>query len=60
MGKTSKVDFHILKSITINKELVIQKSDRDNTVVLISKDYTSKMELIFADTHQLKKSKLVE
>ena len=53
-----KADFDALKSLIRNKELIIQKTDRDNTVVLLNKkDYISKMKVILADTQKLRKSK---
>ena len=40
-----------------NKELIFQKADMGNTVVLLNrKDYISKMKLIFADTLKFKKT----
>ena len=51
-----KADFDALKSLIRNKELIIQKTDRDNTVVLLNKkDYISKMKVILADTPKIKK-----
>ena len=51
-----KADFDALKSLIRNKELIIQKNDRDNTVVLLNKkDYISKMKVILADTPKIKK-----
>ena len=42
-----------------NKELIFQKADMGNTVVLLNrKDYISKMKLIFADTLKFKKTQL--
>ena len=53
-----KADFDALKSLIRNKELIIQKTDRDNTVVLLNKkDYISKMKVILADTPKIKKVK---
>ena len=52
----SKAGFDALKSLIRNKELIIQKADKDNTVVLLNrKDYISKMKLILADTSKFKK-----
>ena len=46
-----KAEFDALKSLIRNKELIILKADKDNTVVLLNrKDYISKMKLILADT----------
>ena len=42
-----------------NKELIFQKADMGNTVVLLNrKDYISKMKLIFADTLKFKKTQI--
>ena len=42
-----------------NKELIFQKADIGNTVVLLNrKDYISKMKLIFADTLKFKKTQI--
>ena len=52
-----KAEFDTLKSLIRNKELIIQKADKDNTVVFLNrKDYISKMKLILADTLELKKT----
>ena len=41
------------------KELIFQKADMGNTVVLLNrKDYISKMKLIFADTLKFKKTQI--
>ena len=51
-----KAEFDVLKSLIRNKELIIQKADKDNTVVLLNrKDYICKMKLILADTSKFKK-----
>ena len=51
-----KAEFDALKSLIRNKELIIQKADKGNTVVLLNrKDYISKMKLILADTSKFKK-----
>ena len=51
-----KAEFHALKSLIRNKELILQKADIGNTVVLLNrKDYTSKMKLILAETSKFKK-----
>ena len=51
-----KAEFDDLKSLIRNKELIIQKADKDNTVVLLNrKDYISKMKLILADISKFKK-----
>ena len=54
-----KAEFDTLKSLMRNKELIIQKADMGNTVVLLNrKDYISKMKLIFADTLKFKKTQI--
>ena len=51
-----KAEFDVLKSLIRNKEPIIQKADKDNTVVLLNrKDYICKMKLILADTSKFKK-----
>ena len=53
-----KAEFDALKSLIRNKELIIQKANKGNTVVLLNrKDYISKMKLILDDTSNLRKSK---
>ena len=54
-----KAEFDTLKSLMRNKELIFQKADMGNTVVLLNrKDYISKMKLIFADTLKFKKTQI--
>ena len=54
-----KAEFDALKSLIRNKELIIQKADKGNTVVLLNrKDYISKMKLILADTSKFKKIRI--
>ena len=51
-----QAEFDALKSLIRNKELIIQKADKGNTVVLLNrKDYISKMKLILADISKFKK-----
>ena len=51
-----KAEFDALKSLIRNKELIIQKADKGNTVVILNrKDYISKIKLILADTSKFKK-----
>ena len=46
----SKEELLALKELIKNKDLVIQKVDKGNTVVILSKnDYISKMKVIFSD-----------
>ena len=50
-NNSRKAEFGALKSLIRNTELIIQKDDKGNTVVLLNKkDYISKMKLILADT----------
>ena len=52
----NKAEFDTLKSLIRNKELIIQKTDKGNNVVLLNrKDYISKMKLILADTSEFEK-----
>ena len=51
-----KAEFDALKSLIRNKELIIQKADKGNTLVLLNrKDYISKMKLILSDISKFKK-----
>ena len=51
-----KVELDALKSLIRNKELIIQKDEKDNTVVLFNRnDYISKMKLILVDNSKFKK-----
>ena len=51
-----KAEFDGLKSLIRNKELIIQKADKGNTVILLNrKDYISKMKLILVDTSKFEK-----
>ena len=51
-----KAEFDALKSLIRNKELIIQKAEKGNTVVLLNrKDYIFKMKLILVDTSKFKK-----
>ena len=51
-----KAECDTLKSLIRNKELIIQKADKGNAVVILNrKDYISKMKLILADTSKFKK-----
>ena len=50
-----KAQFDYLRSLIRNKEMIVQKVDKGNTVVLLNrKDYISKMKLILADTSKFK------
>ena len=50
-----KAPFDYLRSLIRNKEMIVQKVDKGNTVVLLNrKDYISKMKLILADTSKFK------
>ena len=51
-----KAEFDPLKSLIRNKELIIQKADKDNTMVFLNrKDYIPKMKLTLADSSKFKK-----
>ena len=51
-----EAEFDALKSLIRNKELIIQKADKANTVVLVNrKNYISKMKLNLANTSRFKK-----
>ena len=46
-----KAEFDAFDSLIRNKELIIQKGDKDNPVVLVNRrDYICKMKLILANT----------
>ena len=52
----SREEYLALKSLIKNKELIIQKADKGNTVLLINRaDYIFKMKLILKDTSKLEK-----
>ena len=56
-----KAEFDSLKFLIRNKELIIQKADKGNTVVLLNrKDYNSKAKLILDDTSKFKKIEIDE
>ena len=51
-----KAKFDALKSLIKNKELIIQKAEKGNAVVLLNrKSYISRTKLILADTSKFKK-----
>ena len=57
----SKAEFDALKALFRNKELMNQKADKGNTVVLLNKkDYISKMKLILADISKFKKMQIID
>ena len=57
----SKAEFDALKALIRNKELMNQKADKGNTVVLLNKkDYISKMKLILADISKFKKMQIID
>ena len=56
-----KAEFDSLKFLIRNKELIIQKADKGNTVVLLNrKDYNSKAKLLLDDTSKFKKIEIDE
>ena len=51
-----KAEFDVLKSLIRNKEFIIQKAGKINTVLFLNrKDYLSKMKLNLVGTSKLKK-----
>ena len=51
----SKEEFECLKQLSINKDIVIQKSDKGNSIVILNKsDYFDKVKEILSDTKKLK------
>ena len=51
-----KAKFNALKSFIKNKELIIQKAEKGNAVVLLNrKNYISRTKLILVDTSKFKK-----
>ena len=51
-----KAKFDALKSLVKNKELIIQKAEKGNAVVLLNrKNYISRTKLILVDTSKFKK-----
>ena len=51
----SKEENFALKNLVKNKDLVIQKADKSNTVVILNKDYIFKMTEILSDTSKFQK-----
>ena len=50
-----------MKTLSKNKDLIIQKSDKGNSIVLINKsDYLDKMYNILSDSKKIVKSSLVD
>ena len=55
-----KALFDYLRSLIRKKEMIVQKYDEGNTVILLNrKDYISKMKLILADTSKFKNIQIV-
>ena len=52
---TSKEEFLALKGLSSNKDIILQKEDRGNSVVLINKtDYTKRIKELLSDASQFK------
>ena len=55
----SKEEFECLKQLSINKDIVIQKSDKGNYIVISNKsDYFDKVKEILSDTKKFKKANI--
>ena len=55
----SKEEFLALQNLRKNKNIVIQKSDKGNSIVVVDKaDYLDKMENLLNDTRKLEKNNL--
>ena len=53
----SKEEFLAIQNLRKNKNIVIQKSERGNSVVIFNKaDYLDKMEKLLSGTHKLEKN----
>ena len=51
----SKEEFIALKNLSSNKELVIQKSDKGNAVVILNKsDYTDRLKDMLTDSNKFR------
>ena len=61
VSSLKKDEIVALKTQYINKDLIIQKSDKGNSIVLINKsDYLDKMYNILSDSKKFVKSSLVD
>ena len=55
----SKEEFECLKQLSINKDIVIKKSDKGNSIVILNKsDYFDKVKDILSDTKKFKKANI--
>ena len=51
----SKEEFLALKSLSSNKDIILQKADKGNSVVLVNKaDYTKRMKELLSDVSKFK------
>ena len=56
VSNLSEAELNALENLTKNKNLVIQKADKGNTVVIINKnDYKTKIQNILSDSTKFKK-----
>ena len=56
VSNLSEAEFNALENLTKNKNLVIQKADKGDTVVIINKnDYKTKIKNILCDSTKFKK-----
>ena len=57
----SKDEFKALNNLVKNKDIVIQKADEDNNIVILSRsDYISKLSNILEDTSRFKRVNIKE
>ena len=53
----SKGEFDALKNLSQNKHIVIQKSDKDNTIFIVDREkYIKKMEKFLSDQRKFQKT----
>ena len=61
VSSLNKDEIFAMKTLSKNNDLIIQKSDKDNSIVLITKsDYLDKMYNIFWDSKSFVKSSVVD
>ena len=61
VSNLSEAELNALENLTKNKNLVIQKADKGNTVVIINKsDYKTKIKDILSDSTKFKKLEIGE
>ena len=61
VSSLNKDEINALKTLSKNKDLIIQKSDKGNSIILINKsDYLDKMYNILSDSKKFVKSSLVD